>query len=103
MTKKKPYSLKVKTFTNYTDIVRAVARDPNGIGYTSIVPASQPGVKPVSIGGVAPTVAAVNKGQYPYARLLRLYTDYANETPIARNFVQFVQSSRGQAILDQVG
>jgi len=99
----KPYALNVKTFTNYGDLVQAVTEDPNGIGYSSIVLASKTGVKPVSIGGVAPTAAAVNRGQYPYARLLRLYTDYANETPIARDFVQFVQSSRGQAILDQAG
>ena len=61
----KPYALNVKTFTNYTGIVQAVAQDANGIGYSTIGPASQAGVKSVSIGGVAPTVASVNKGQYP--------------------------------------
>lgn len=99
----KPYALHVKTFTNYTGIVQGVAQDPNGIGYSTIALASKPGVKPVSIGGVAPTVAAVNKGQYPYARVLRLYTDKANETPLARQFVQFVTSERGQAIVNQMG
>ena len=77
----KPYALNLKTFTNYTDIVQAVAQDANGIGYSTIALASNAGVKPVSIGGVAPTVESVNKGQYPYARVLRLYTDKANETP----------------------
>jgi phosphate transport system substrate-binding protein len=99
----KPYALNVKTFTNYTEIVQAVAQDPNGIGYSSIILAGKPGVKPVSIGGVAPTVTAVNKGQYPYARVLRLYTDKANETPTAREFLQFVQSPSGQAIVSQMG
>lgn len=99
----KPYALQVKTYTNYTEIVQALAQDPNGIGYTTIPLASKPGVKPVSIGGVAPTVEAVNKGQYPYARVLRLYTDKANETTATRDFVQFVQSERGQAIVSEMG
>ena len=99
----KPYALNVKTFTNYVEIVQALAQDPNGIGYSTIALAGKPGVKAVSIGGVAPTAAAVNKGEYPYARVLRLYTDKANETPVARDFLQFIQSARGQAILDQLG
>ncbi len=99
----KPYALNVKTFTNYIEIVKAVARDPNGIGYATIAQAGQPGVKLVAIGGAAPSVAAVNKGQYPYARVLRLYTDKANESSAAREFLQFVQSERGQTIVKQMG
>jgi phosphate transport system substrate-binding protein len=99
----KPYALRPKTFTNYTELVEAVAKDPTGIGYSTIKLAGKTGVKPVSVGGVVPTVESVNKGQYPYARVLRLYTDKANETPTTRDFVQFVQSTRGQAILDQLG
>jgi phosphate transport system substrate-binding protein len=99
----KPYALGVKTFTNYTDIVQAVARDPNGIGYASLQAASKSGVKPVSIGGVAPTAASVKQGKYPYARSLWLYTNKAVDAPAARQFVDFVQSSRGQQILDQMG
>jgi phosphate transport system substrate-binding protein len=99
----KSYALNVKTFTNYTEILQAVARDPNGIGYAAIAQASQSGVKPVAVGGVVPTVAAVQKGQYPYARVLRLYTDKANETPATRDFLQFVLSQHGQAIVNQLG
>jgi len=99
----KPYALHLRTFTNYTEIVQALAQDPHGIGYTTIPLANSPGVKPVSIGGVAPTIEAVNSGQYPYARILRLYTDKANETPAAQDFLQFVQSERGQTIVNQMG
>ena len=42
----KPYALHVKTFTNYTDLVQAVAQDPNAIGYTAISLAANAGVKP---------------------------------------------------------
>ena len=99
----KPYALHLQTFTNYEDIVKAVAQDASGIGYSTIGLASTAGVKPVSIGGVAPTVESVHKGQYPYARVLRLYTDKATETPLAHSFIEFVQSSGGQKILDQMG
>lgn len=99
----KPYSLSLKTFTNYMGIVQAVAEDVNGIGYSTLGQAKTAGVKPASIGGVLPAVASVNKGQYPYARMLRLYTDKAHETPAAHSFVEFVQSSRGQQILEQMG
>ena len=99
----KPYALNVKTFTNYTEIVQAVAKDPNAIGYSPIVLSAKPGVKAVMIGEVAPTAATVKKGQYPYARFLRLYTDKASETPAALSFLEFIQSKRGQEILGQMG
>jgi len=99
----KPYALHVKTHTNYTDLVQAVAQDANGIGYTAISLIDKTGVKPVAIAGIYPTVEAVKKGQYPYARVLRLYTDKATETPATREFIEFVQSERGQAIVNQMG
>ena len=99
----KQYALHLQTSTNYADIVKAVAQDAGGIGYSTIGLASTAGVKPVSIGGVAPTVESVNKGQYPYARTLRLYTDKANATPTTRSFVEFIQSTRGQEIVNRMG
>ncbi len=99
----KPYALNAKTFTNYAAIVEAVARDPNAVGYTTLNLASKPGIKAVTIGGVAATAANVSKGQYPYARFLRLYTDQATESRAAHSFIEFVQSQRGQEILSQMG
>ena len=99
----KPYTLNLKTFTNYTELIQAVAQDMNGIGYSTISLAGKTGVKLVPIGGVVPSVESVNRRQYPYARVLHLYTDKANETPLARSFVEFVQSSRGQEIVTQMG
>jgi phosphate transport system substrate-binding protein len=99
----KAYALHVKPFNSYDEIVQAVAKDPNGIGYASLVLAAKPGVRAVTIGGVTPAAATVNKGQYPYARMLRLYTDKNAETPITHSFVDFVQAKRGQEILTQTG
>ena len=99
----KPYALGVKTFTNYVDIVQAVAGDPNGVGYSSFQFAAKPGIKAVSIGGTSPTAASVKQSKYPYARTLRFYTNKAATATAAREFAEFVQSSRGQQILDQMG
>jgi len=97
------YALSLKTFTNYTDLAQAVAQDANGIGYVSINLAAKDGVKAVSIGGVPPTIATVNGGQYPYARVLRFYTNKMTESAAAREFAEFVLSSRGQEILARMG
>lgn len=99
----KTYALHPHTFTNYAGIVEAVAQDVGGIGYSSIELASGNGVKGVSIGGVAPTVASVNQGKYPYRRVLRLYTNKTREGAPAHDFVEFVMSSKGQAIVGDMG
>ncbi|MEK7707212.1 MAG: PstS family phosphate ABC transporter substrate-binding protein [Verrucomicrobiota bacterium] len=100
---KRPYALGVTTHTNYIEIIQAVGSDPQGIGYSSIDLAKSAGVKAVSIGGVVPDAAAVNKGQYPYGRVLRLYTDKARESRAATEYIQFVLSGRGQKILAEMG
>ena len=100
---KKPYAHGLLTFTNYAGIVQAVAMDHMGIGYASIEDATRPGIRAVSIGGAAPTVANVNGGQYPYARELRFYTNKANESSSSHQFIQYVLSPAGQKILDKMG
>lgn len=99
----KPYGLELKTFPNYDQLAQAVAQDANGIGYASFNLAAQTGVKAVSIGGLAPGAASVNGSQYPYARVLRLYPNKQPESSAARDFMQFVQSPRGQEVLTQAG
>jgi phosphate transport system substrate-binding protein len=99
----KPYASGPKTFTNYSAIVQAVAQDPGGIGYVSIDLAQKPGIKAVSIGGVVPVAAAINEGKYPFARVLRFYTQKAKEPAAAQDFVRFVQSSPGQDVVTEMG
>ncbi len=99
----KAYASGPKMFTSYGDIAQAVAQDPSAVGYSSFEAAKIADVKPVSIGGVAPTAQTVNAGQYPYARVLRFYTNKAQESSGARDFLQFVQSAQGQQIVTQMG
>ena len=99
----KYYATNRTTFTNYAGIAEAVAKDPNGIGYCSIELTNSPGLKALSIGGIAPTVASINEGKYPYARVLHFYTSKGNEEPSAKEFIDFVQSPKGQEIVVQTG
>jgi phosphate transport system substrate-binding protein len=99
----RPYALPTKTLTNYAGIVQTVSQDPIGIGYSSITLPQNPGVKAVQIGGVAPVTDSVNKGNYPYARVLRFYTNKAKEPPAAMDLVHFVESKRGQEIVAEMG
>ena len=99
----KPYADTPNLLTNYEAIVEAVAKDANGIGYSSLELENSAGVKPVSIGGIVPNVSDVDKGDYPYARVLHLYTSKGHETQEALAFIQFVLSPQGQAVLTRTG
>lgn len=97
------YSTDAKMFTDYAGIVKAVAADANGIGYTSLDLAKQTGAKAVSIGGVEPSVTTVHEGNYPYSRVVKLHTGKDRESALTKSFLQFVQSERGKAIVAETG
>jgi phosphate transport system substrate-binding protein len=99
----KPYGPIAMTFTNYAGIVEAVAHDPNGIGYASVPLAGKTGVKALSIDAIEPTIDSVHQGKYPYSRVLRFYTDKTKEPASAKEFIEFVLSTRGQEILGEMG
>jgi phosphate transport system substrate-binding protein len=97
------YDEHVQFFTNYLGIADAVAQDPDGIGYTGLDLLQHAGTKAVTIDGVAPSIATVNAGKYLYARTLRFYTDADKEAATAKDFITFVLSAPGQAVLTQMG
>ena len=98
-----PYAPGPTLATNYDGILVGVGKDPNGIGYSSIELPHAALAKSVSIGGTAATAATVNAGKYPYARVLHLYTNKNKEAPGAHDFVQFVMTAKGQAVLSDDG
>jgi phosphate transport system substrate-binding protein len=98
-----PYAAQQNLFTNYEGIVKALAADPDGIGYASLELEKNSGIKPVTIGGVAASFENVNTGKYPYFRTLHLYTGKGRETPATLEFIQFVLSPQGQAALTRAG
>lgn len=99
----KPYGHAQMLFTNYAAIVQAVGADPNGIGYSSVGLEKSAGIKAVSIGGVEPSIETVNRHQYPYARVLHLYTNRNQEATTAHDFILFVESPHGQQIVQEMG
>ena len=56
----------------------------------------------LSIDGVAPSVAALMQGTYPYAKPLVLVSR-AQATPLVQQFVAFLRSAPGRAILEANG
>lgn len=97
------YASSSKMFNDYAGIAQAVAAEPAGIGYVSLELAKGAGVKSVSVGGVEPSVTTVHAGNYPYSRVVRLHTNKARESALAKAFVQFVVSEKGKEIVRQTG
>jgi phosphate transport system substrate-binding protein len=98
----KPYAESRKLATSYGGIAEQVGQDDGGIGYVGIGTMKDSSVKYLPVGGVEPTAASVNDGKYPYARQLHLYTRKDREVA-SKDFVEFVQSAKGQEILAQMG
>lgn len=97
----KPYSTNNATeFNSYTDIVQAVTKDASGIGYSSPQLAAKMGARNLTIDGTAPVATS---GNYPYKRVLHLFTDKTRETPATHGFIEFAKSTAGQRIVDEMG
>lgn len=97
------YGADAKLLTDYAGIVRSVAADAAGIGYASLDSAKETGVKALSVGGIEPSVTTVHQGNYPYSRVVKLHTGKGRESAATRDFVQFVLSDKGKAIVRQTG
>jgi phosphate transport system substrate-binding protein len=79
----------------------AVATDPYAIGYIS-VGYIDPTVAPVSLDGVAPTLANVKEGKYPIAR--GLFSNTRKEPHgLTKKFIDFLFSPEGQKIIADNG
>jgi len=94
----------VKEQPGSAGVVRAVAADQTGIGYTGIGYLTS-GVRavPVSRGGgeepAPPTLKAAKSGAYPLARYLYMYVNYnpaEGLDPLREAFIRFVFSEDGQ-------
>jgi phosphate transport system substrate-binding protein len=95
----KDYVEGCKFATNYADVAKQVGQDATGIGYSCFELPKDAGAKTVTIDGIAPTAENVNGGKYPYMRTLHFYMNKAREGGSAKDFVDFVQSAKGQGVL----
>lgn len=94
------YCDKSTTITNNRDIITAVEKNKNAIGYGSLIHKGD--VKIPSINGFLPTEENINNDNYPLIRYLELYTRDEPDTEIS-NFIKWIQSKEGQKLIKQFG
>ena len=83
------------------DIASTVAETEGAIGYVGLAYLSD-NLKAITVNGVKPTNATVANGQFPIARPLYMFTDGWPQGEI-KKFLNFVLSSEGQKLVEQVG
>ncbi len=82
-------------------VLTTVAGTPSSIAYLSFGYVNG-SVKTISIGGVAPTPQNASSGAYPVVRPLNMVTK-GEPGPLARDFLDFIYSADGQAIVADEG
>lgn len=85
-----------------SEVKTAIKGSDKAIGYLGYSYAADGAVKGVALDGVEPTVDNIKSGEYPLARKLYFYT-LGRPTPGAQAFIDFVLSSRGQALAEKTG
>ncbi len=85
------------------DIISAVTRDPNGIGFTSPLNLTGRPVKLLSINGHLPTPEAIHAANYPIRRSLSLVM-HQNKSAPTQAFIDYcLAPGKGQSIIKQLG
>ena len=82
-------------------VIQSVAGNKNAIGYISLGSLGDE-VKAVSVNGVEATVDNINNGTYKVSRPFNIATK-ENISELAADFVTFIMSADGQAIVEEKG
>ncbi|MDB5493030.1 MAG: hypothetical protein JWP86_367, partial [Phenylobacterium sp.] len=99
----RPYSPALRGFGHSTDVVAAVAKDPDAIGFGAVNVAT-PEVKVLPLAAaagrspVAPSGEALQAGRYPLDRQLLIYARRPLD-PLVRAYLSLALSCEGQAII----
>lgn len=89
--------------TNSTAVmIQSIYGNDNAIGYLSLGSLTDT-VKAVSIDGVAPDIETIKDGTYPVARPFNIVYDEASIDEVGRDFLAYVMSEQGQAIVEKCG
>ncbi|QYY34404.1 phosphate ABC transporter substrate-binding protein [Ruficoccus sp. ZRK36] len=92
------YSPFAQKLAGNEQIAAEVAHNPYGVGYVGLAYIHTPGVKVLPVDGKMPS-----NNSYPLARPLYLYVDVSKErTPIVQEFIDFIVSPEGQAVVESV-
>lgn len=95
------YSPTASRMAGCTQPAQDIAADRGGIGYLGLAYAKAKGIKVVPIDGVQPGEAGSNP-LYPYERTMYLYVS-SEATPMEREFLEFIETPKGNEILRMVG
>ena len=96
------YTTEEAVITSSTAVMlTGVAGDPAAIGYVSLGSLNDT-VKALSIDGVAATVDNIKSGDYAIARPFNIATG-AEPSALAQDFIAFILSSEGQAVIEANG
>lgn len=91
------------TIINSTDgVLSTVANDPQAIGYISLGSLNDT-VKALNVDGAEATVETINSGDYPIARPFNIAYKEAEISEGTQDFINFILSEEGQAIVEEEG
>lgn len=79
----------------------SVTQTPGAIGYVSLGYVDS-GIKVLKIDNITANVSNILAGAYPIQRNLLLVTK-GNETPLEKEFIAYIQSDEGQAVVQEEG
>ena len=100
--KKRDYAGSSQKMAGNEQIAQEVAKNPSGIGYVGLAYTRTPGVKVLSIEGIALTEETVRNKSYPYSRPTFFFTNGAPKDD-TKKFVDFTTGEEGQKTASQVG
>jgi len=107
--KNQDYRNDMQALNGNADIVEAIAKDKNGIGYVGVAYASQRSKevnilkvkKDSSSLGILPTSETVTDGTYPISRYLYVYTNGIPKGSV-RDYIKWILGPEGQKTVEQV-
>jgi len=99
---KRDYVATSQKMAGNEQIAQEVAKNPAGIGYVGLAYSKTPGVKVLSIDGIALTDENVRTNKYPYSRPTFFFTN-GEPKDDTKKFVDFTTGEEGQKIAKEVG
>lgn len=101
--KKVDFTSEEADITNSTEVMlTSVAGNKYAIGYVSLGSLNKT-VKPLKIEGVSPSVSTIKNGTYKISRPFNIITKETGLSENASDFIRFILSSDGQAIVEANG
>lgn len=101
-----PLHPSAKRYESNDQLSDDVSADPGGIGFSGLASVRNSKVLAIADGqapALKPSQLTVASEDYPLSRRLFMYTPGKRTTPLAKDFIEFVLSAEGQAIVTESG